>query len=38
MPHGYLIMPGIIREARTSLDEIAAETTKHLGPVPVRQA
>ena len=32
MPHGYLVLPGIIREARTSLDEIAIETAKRLGP------
>lgn len=32
MPHGYLVMPGIFKEATTSLDEIAAETVKRLGP------
>jgi acetyl esterase len=31
MPHGYLVVPGIIKEARTSLDEIARETVKRLG-------
>lgn len=32
MPHGYLVLPGIIREAKSSLDEIAIETAKRLGP------
>ena len=32
MPHGYLVIPGIVREARTSLDEIAIEIAKRLGP------
>jgi acetyl esterase len=32
MPHGYLVMPGIIKEAVTSLDEIAEEIKKRLGP------
>jgi acetyl esterase len=32
MPHGYLVMPGIIKEAVTSLDEIAREIEKRLGP------
>jgi len=31
MPHGYLVLPGIIKEARTSLDEIAIEIAKRLG-------
>jgi acetyl esterase len=31
MPHGYLVVPGIIKEAKTSLDEIARETVKRLG-------
>lgn len=31
MPHGYLVVPGIIKEARTSLDEIASEIVKRLG-------
>ena len=31
MPHGYLVLPGIIKEAKTSLDEIARETVKRLG-------
>ena len=31
MPHGYLVLPGIIKEALTSLDEIAHETVKRLG-------
>ncbi|MFB7719361.1 alpha/beta hydrolase [Nocardia sp. NPDC056100] len=32
MPHGYLVLPGVIREARSSLEEIAAEMMKRLGP------
>ncbi len=32
MPHGYLLLGGIIREAKSSLDEIAAEMIKRLGP------
>ncbi|WP_067686374.1 alpha/beta hydrolase [Nocardia jejuensis] len=32
MPHAYLVMPGIIAEAETSLDEIAREITEQLGP------
>ncbi|MEV0247333.1 alpha/beta hydrolase [Nocardia sp. NPDC050712] len=31
MPHAYLVMPRLLREAETSLDEIAAEITKRLG-------
>jgi acetyl esterase len=32
MPHGYLVVPGLIKEAVTSLDEIATEIAKRLGP------
>lgn len=32
MPHGYLVVAGVIREAKPSLDEIAAEMMKRLGP------
>jgi acetyl esterase len=31
MPHGYLVLQGIIKEAVTSLDEIAGEITARLG-------
>ena len=31
MPHGYLVVPGIIREAKASLDEIAREIMQRLG-------
>jgi acetyl esterase len=32
MPHGCLVMPGIIKEAVTSLDEIAEQIQQRLGP------